>query len=270
MLVPRGLRHILQHAQPLLNRTLPVRRKLLPLRQDIALNVVALFRRQPAPIGSCLSHLLLLSWRQLLKALVVLENFLLLLPRQTVESLWRRSVCQRRPARIIIRPRRHPRATWVRGRRPMRVRIRRTVRARVLPLALRSPRILLLLSLLLPLFLSWLLPWLLLARRLLSRRRLALLLWRPILLSILGPIRARSLRKARHGQRRAHSQRHQPSRELEFPFHFRLHLLILVCVASFIGLHRLRQLAQRRKIRNHIVVFQNLHVLVYRLDFTRI
>jgi len=103
----------------------------------------------------------------------------------------------------------------------MRVRIRRTVRARVLPLALRSPRILLLLSLLLPLFLSWLLPWLLLARRLLSRRRLALLLWRPILLSILGPIRARSLRKARHNQRRAHSQRHQPSRELEFPFHFR-------------------------------------------------
>jgi hypothetical protein len=102
----------------------------------------------------------------------------------------------------------------------MRVGIRRTVRARVLPLALRSPRILLLLSLLLPLFLSWLLPWWLLARRLLSRRR-ALLLWRPILLSILRPIRARSLRKARHSQRRAHSQRHQPSRELEFPFHFR-------------------------------------------------
>src|SRR6266436_9804700 len=233
MLVPRGLRHILQHAQPLLNRTLPVRRKLLPLRQDIALNVVALFRRQPAPIGSCLSHLLLLSWRQLLKALVVLENFLLLLPRQTVESLWRRSVCQRRPARIIIRPRRHPRATWVRGRRPMRVRIRRTVRARVLPLALRSPRILLLLSLRLPLFLSR-------------------LLWRPILLSILSPIRARSLRERRHGQRRAHSQRHQPSRELEFPFHFPLHLLILVRVARLVR-HRLRQLAQRRKIRNHIV-----------------
>src|SRR5258708_4994758 len=240
MLVPRGLRHILQHAQPLLNRALPVRRKLLPLRQDIALNVVALLRRQPAPIGSCLSHLLLLSWRQLLKALVVLENFLLLLPRQTVESLWRRSVCQRRPARIIIRPRRHPRATWVRGRRPMRVRIRRTVRARVLPLALRSPRILLLLSLRLPLFLSW------------------LLLWRPILLSILSPIRARSLRERRHGQRRAHSQRHQPSRELEFPFHFPLHLLILIRVARLVR-HRLRQLAQRRKIRNHIVVFQNLH-----------
>jgi hypothetical protein len=152
----------------------------------------------------------------------------------------------------------------------MRVRIRRTVRARVLPLALRSPRIPLLLSLRLPLFLSWLLPWLLLARRLLSRRRLALLLWRPILLSILRPIRARSLRERRHGQRRAHSQRHQPSRELEFPFHFPLHLLILIRVARLVRLHRLRQLAQRRKIRNHIVVFQNLHVLVYRLDFTRI
>src|SRR5260370_11949949 len=157
MLVPRGPRHILQDAQPLLNRALPVRRKLLPLRQDIAVNVVALLRRQPASIGSCLSHLLLLSRRQLLIALVVLQNFLLLLPRASVESLWRRSVCRRRLAQIIIRPRRHPRVTWVRGRRPMRVRIRRTVRARVLPLALRSPRILLLLSLLLPFFFSCLL-----------------------------------------------------------------------------------------------------------------
>jgi hypothetical protein len=68
-----------------------------------------------------------------------------------------------------------------------------------------SRRILLLLSLRLPLFLSWLLPWLLLARRLLSRRRLALLLWRLIVLSILRPIRARTLRIARHSQRRAHS-----------------------------------------------------------------
>jgi len=96
---------------------------------------------------------------------------------------------------------------------------------------LRSPGFLLL-SVLPPLFLSLLL----------LSRRLVLLLWRPILLSILRPIRARSLRKARHSQRRAHSQGHQPSRELEFPFHFPLHLLILICVASFIGLHRLRQI----------------------------
>ena len=92
MLVARGLRHILQYAQTLLNGTLSVRRKLLPLRQHVVFDVVLLFRRQLVPIGSRLSHLLLLSRRQLLKVLVVLQNFLLLLPRQIVESLWRRSV----------------------------------------------------------------------------------------------------------------------------------------------------------------------------------
>jgi hypothetical protein len=115
------------------------------------------------------------------------------------------------------------------------------VRAGVLPPVLRSPDFLLL-SVLLPLSLSLLLSLLLsrlLSRLLLSRRRLALLLWRPILLSILRPIGARSLRKAQSGKRHTHSQRLQPSRELEFPFHFPLHLLILVCIASFIGLHRL-------------------------------
>jgi hypothetical protein len=63
------------------------------------------------------------------------------------------------------------------------------------------------LSLLPPLLLSWLLPWWLLARRLLSRR-LALLLGRRMVLSILSPIRARSLRERRHSQRRTDSQRH--------------------------------------------------------------
>jgi hypothetical protein len=143
------------------------------------------------------------------------------------------------------------------------------VRAGVLPPVLRSPGFLLL-SVLLPLFLSLLLSRLLLLSRMLLSRRLALLLWRPILLSILRPIRARSLRKAQHSQRCTHSQRLQPSSELEFPFHFPLHLLILVCVASFIGLHRLRQIGQRRKIRQNIKILQHRHVLVYGLDFTRI
>jgi hypothetical protein len=158
MLVSRGLRHILQYTQPLLNRPLPIRRKLLPLRQDIALNVVALLGRQLTPIGSGLSHLLLLSRWQLLKVLVVLQNFLLLLPWQTVESLGRR----------------------IRRRWSIRVRIRRTAGTRILPFVLRSAR-LRLLPALWPLFLS------LLPGRLLSRR-LALLPGRLIVWPILRPI----------------------------------------------------------------------------------
>src|SRR5271154_120367 len=48
-LVPRGLRHVLQHAQPPLNRLLALRRHLSPLRQYIVLDVLALLRRQMPP-----------------------------------------------------------------------------------------------------------------------------------------------------------------------------------------------------------------------------
>jgi hypothetical protein len=118
------------------------------------------------------------------------------------------------------------------------------------------------LTMLLPLFLSLLLPWSLW----LTLRRLALLLWRLVILMILRSIRVRCLRQVRHNKSRAHHQRHGPSRELEFPSHFSLHLLILVDVASFFGLHRLWQFAQRREIRNHIIIFQHRHILVDLLD----
>ncbi len=55
---------------------------------------------------------------------------------------------------------------------------------------------------------------------------------RLIILLVLRPIRPRSLRESRHSQRG--TQRHQPSRELEFPFHFPLHLLTLIGVARII------------------------------------
>jgi hypothetical protein len=163
---------------------------------------------------------------------------------QFAEFFWRRRrVRRRRTVRIIALPRHHPRAIYVRGWRPARVRIRWTVRARVLPFVLRPPRFLLL-SALLPLFLS-LLPRRLLSWRLLPRWLalppwwLALLLGRLIILSILPPIRARSLRKRRYSQRRTHPQHRQPSRELESRSHLPLHLLILL--NRFVGLHRWRQ-----------------------------
>src|SRR5260370_4045265 len=144
--------------------------------------MILLFRRQLRPIPGCLFSLLLLSRRELLKALVVLQIFLLFLPRQTVESLWGR-IRRRRPVRINIWLPHHVGPIWpcARG----------TIRASFLPFVLRSPCFLPRLPIFLPLFLSRL------ARRLLSWRRLpwllALLLWRPFAFSTLPPIPPRAL-----------------------------------------------------------------------------
>ena len=58
-LIPRRLRHILQHAQSLPNRLLPIGRHLPPLRQHIVPNVIALLRCQPAPLLARRQFLLL-------------------------------------------------------------------------------------------------------------------------------------------------------------------------------------------------------------------
>src|SRR5713226_5606429 len=260
-LVARGLWHILQHAQPLLNRLPAVLRQLLPLRQDLIADVLALFRPQLIPHLRALLQFLPLRGRQVLQPSIVVQDLLLFLWAQVIEFSpeWR-SVRRWRPIRI---------ETWSRRRlRAIHVRVRRTVRARILPLVLRSQCFLLLL-LLPPLLLSLLLPRRLLSRRL-PRRLLALLFWRLIVLSILRPIRSRSLRERRHSRPSAHCQRHQPSRELESSFHCCLHLLILVCAVFFFGLHRLRQIRQRREIRQNIKILQHRQVLVYLFDFTRI
>src|SRR5260370_4444698 len=47
---------------------------------------------------------------------------------------------------------------------------------------------------------------------------------------------------------------------------FLLHLLILIRVSGLTRLHRLRQVAQRCEIRNHIIIFQHLHILIDLLD----
>src|SRR5229473_5498375 len=177
-MVARGLWHILQHAQPLLNCLPALLRQLLPLRQDIITDVLALFRPQPAPYLRALLQFLPLCGWQVLQPPIVFQDPLPLLWAQVVEFFLRRRVRRRRPVRIIIWPHRRLRS--------IHVRVRRTVRTGVLPLVWHSPCFLLLLSALLPLFLSLLLSLLLprrlllsrrlLARRLLSRRLLALLL----------------------------------------------------------------------------------------------
>ena len=60
VLVARGFRHVFQHVQPASNGPLPVRRQLLPSRQDIVLDVIPLLRRQSAPDPLPVAQLLLL------------------------------------------------------------------------------------------------------------------------------------------------------------------------------------------------------------------
>jgi len=65
--VARGLRHILQHAEPLLNGSLPVPGQLLPLWQHVIPNVVSLPWRKLLPILSSSFHILLSLRRQLIE-----------------------------------------------------------------------------------------------------------------------------------------------------------------------------------------------------------
>src|SRR2546430_4797018 len=164
--------------------------------------MIFLFRRQPAKYFLALFDFLSVRRRKISLLVIVLDDLSLFLRTQLVKFLlWRRSVRRWRPVRIDIwRPHQV---------RPIRIRARRTIRAGVLPLVLCSSYFLPLLPVVSLLFLSLLLP-----RRLLTLR-LALLFRRLIVLPILRPVRARSLRQSRHSQRRTQSQRDQPSRELE-------------------------------------------------------
>src|SRR5438876_1369362 len=206
VLVPRRFRHILQNTQPLLNRPSSAIRQLFPLRRQIIPDMVLLLRRQFIPLVNAPIYLLPLCRSKIPFLVVVLDDLSLLLRTQLVKFLlWWRRVSRWRPVRMDIwRPHQVS---------PIGVRTRGTIRAGVLPLVLRSAYFLPLLSIVSLLFLS--LP---LSRWLLSLR-LALLLRRFIVLPILRPVRARSLRESWHRQRCAESQRYQPSGELEFPSH---------------------------------------------------
>jgi len=210
MLISRRLWHIFQHTKTLLYRTLPLRRKLLPLRQHFILNVILLLRRQLVPVPRALLHLLPLAGIQLLIVLVVLQRSLFLLRTQIVEIPSRRRVRRRRTVLLIPRARRRP----IRIRSLGSLRSRRAIRVILTPLV--------------PPF------------------RLPLL--SPFLLSLLPLLRLRFrrtiLRCRRKRYHHADSDR-QPNSELEFSAHLSsLHLLRLLLwhIVIIVIRRRLRQI----------------------------
>src|SRR5882762_5447322 len=244
-LVARRFRHILQHAQSLLNRLPALRRHLLPSRQHIIAHMVALRRRHSLPDLRSLAQLLLLLWRKLPESsLILLESPpffrrvftgtprrirrtvpIKIRPRDSLSSHIRRAI----PS--VARVSRSPR--WIRG-----VGIARCIevaarffgitarRFGISAIGLRPMRFLLWLPALLPLLLPSLLVWL-----------LPLFLRGLIFLTALRPIRARILRRTLQRQSRADHQRQQPSAELEPQVHRALHILTLL--TRVVSRHRL-------------------------------
>jgi hypothetical protein len=88
-LIPGGLRHILQHSQPLLNCLPAVWRHLPPLREHVVANMIPLLRSHPLPNLRSVAQFLLLRRRQIPQPLFVLENFLPLLRRHIAPALLR-------------------------------------------------------------------------------------------------------------------------------------------------------------------------------------
>jgi hypothetical protein len=76
MLVARKLRHVLEHAETLLDGFLPLWRQIAPSGQYIILNVIALLRGHLLPHPLAVAHVLLLLRRQLAKASLILEDAL--------------------------------------------------------------------------------------------------------------------------------------------------------------------------------------------------
>ena len=74
MLVARVLRHVLEHAQTLLDGFLSLWRQSAPARQHFIFNVIALLRCHLLPHSLAVTHVLLLLRRQLPKALFILEH----------------------------------------------------------------------------------------------------------------------------------------------------------------------------------------------------
>jgi hypothetical protein len=143
-LIPRRLRHVLQHPQPIANRLLPVRRHLAPLRQHIVPHVIALLRRHPIPHLRAIPQHLLLRWRHALQPLFVLQSPLPVRRRHIPPAILSIRRLIRRPIRIRLsisaRPRDSLRAAGTGIRRPIRMRVLpRSLRAcfRPLPMTLR-------------------------------------------------------------------------------------------------------------------------------------
>jgi len=87
MAVARGLRHVAQYAEALLNGFLAVPRELLPLGQHFILEMIALLRGELAPICGRLPHLLLPLRRQLIELALIFHQAGFLLRRQVAHAL---------------------------------------------------------------------------------------------------------------------------------------------------------------------------------------
>ena len=72
MLIARRLRHILQHREPVLDRSLALRRQLLPTGQHIVLDVRLLLRSHALPDFGAPAHVVLLRGRELVEAPLIL------------------------------------------------------------------------------------------------------------------------------------------------------------------------------------------------------
>jgi len=86
-LVSRRFRHVLQHTQLLFHHLLAVPRHLLPLGQDIVLDVIPLFRRQISPSLFILAQLCLLLRRHVIPLVELLADLVLLVRREILKSL---------------------------------------------------------------------------------------------------------------------------------------------------------------------------------------
>src|SRR5215468_344010 len=85
-LVARRFRHILKHAQLLLHHLLAVPRHLLPLRQHIAFDVLALLRRQLPPVVFLDLLVRPLLWRHAVPLIELLADLVLLIRRKALEG----------------------------------------------------------------------------------------------------------------------------------------------------------------------------------------
>ena len=74
MLITCELGHVLKNAQALLDGFLSLWRQIAPVRQHFILNVIALSRRHLLPDPLAVAQVLLLLWRQLPKAFLILEH----------------------------------------------------------------------------------------------------------------------------------------------------------------------------------------------------
>ena len=91
MLVARAFWHVLEHRQAILDGAFAVRRHLLPARQDVVANMVALLLRKAAPDVRALLHFLPLRRAEALPPIVIVEDALLILRRNILEPV-RRSI----------------------------------------------------------------------------------------------------------------------------------------------------------------------------------